>query len=56
MKLTIRGGRVVDPASGRDEVADVAIAAGRIVKGEVIPSLGFRLMLCRTLPIIKYKC
>ena len=32
MKLTIRGGRVVDPASGRDEVADVAIAAGRIVK------------------------
>ena len=32
MKLLIRGGRVVDPASGRDELADVAIAAGRIVK------------------------
>lgn len=31
MKLLIRGGRVVDPASGRDEVADVAIASGRIV-------------------------
>ncbi|HLL09734.1 MAG TPA: dihydroorotase, partial [Rubrivivax sp.] len=31
MKLLIRNGRVVDPASGRDEVADVAIAADRIV-------------------------
>ncbi|GAP36353.1 dihydroorotase [Piscinibacter sakaiensis] len=31
MDLVIRGGRVVDPASGRDERADVAIAAGRIV-------------------------
>jgi dihydroorotase len=30
MKLLIRGGRVVDPASGRDELADVAIEAGRI--------------------------
>ena len=31
MKTLIRGGRVVDPASGRDEAADVAIAADRIV-------------------------
>jgi len=31
MKLLIKNGRVVDPASGRDEQADVAIAAGRIV-------------------------
>lgn len=31
MKLLIQGGRVIDPASGRDETADVAIAAGRIV-------------------------
>jgi dihydroorotase len=30
VKVLIRGGRVVDPASGRDEVADVAIAADRI--------------------------
>jgi len=31
MKLLIRGGRVVDPASGRDAVGDVAVAEGRIV-------------------------
>ncbi|MDH5538375.1 MAG: dihydroorotase, partial [Rhizobacter sp.] len=31
MKLLIRNGRLIDPASGRDEPGDVAIAAGRIV-------------------------
>ena len=31
MKILIQHGRVIDPASGRDEVADVAIAAGRIL-------------------------
>ena len=31
MRILIRNGRVVDPASGRDEVRDVAIASGRIV-------------------------
>jgi dihydroorotase len=31
MKILIRQGRVIDPASGRDEPADVAIASGRIV-------------------------
>ncbi|MEO6030537.1 MAG: dihydroorotase, partial [Burkholderiaceae bacterium] len=31
MKILIRNGRVIDPASGRDETADVAIAAGRII-------------------------
>jgi dihydroorotase len=29
VNLLIRGGRVIDPVSGRDEVADVAIAHGR---------------------------
>ncbi|WOB07424.1 dihydroorotase [Piscinibacter gummiphilus] len=38
MKLLIKNGRLIDPASGRDEVADVAIAAGRIVTlGKVNP-------------------
>lgn len=31
MKILIQGGRVVDPASARDEPADVAIAGGRIL-------------------------
>ncbi len=31
MKILIKGGRVVDPASGFDQLADVAVAAGRIV-------------------------
>ncbi len=31
MKLLIQNGRVIDPASGFDQTADVAIAAGRIV-------------------------
>lgn len=31
MKLLIEHGRVIDPASGRDERADVAVADGRIV-------------------------
>ncbi|MBL0720468.1 dihydroorotase [Piscinibacter sp. Jin2] len=38
MKLLLQNGRVIDPASGRDERADVAIAAGRIVAiGSVRP-------------------
>ncbi|HZF79607.1 MAG TPA: dihydroorotase, partial [Rubrivivax sp.] len=31
MKLLIRNGLVIDPSSGREEVADLAIAADRIV-------------------------
>ncbi|MFY9514093.1 MAG: dihydroorotase, partial [Rubrivivax sp.] len=31
MKILIKNGRVIDPASGRDEQADLAIASGRIV-------------------------
>jgi len=31
MKILVKSGRLVDPASGRDEVGDLAIAAGRIV-------------------------
>ncbi len=31
MKLLIKNGRVIDPASGTDQLADVAVAAGRII-------------------------
>ncbi|MCX7693652.1 dihydroorotase [Tepidimonas taiwanensis] len=38
MKLLIRQGRVIDPASGTDRVADVAIAAGRIIGIGAVPA------------------
>jgi len=38
MKIVIKNGRVIDPASGRDERADVAIAAGRIVAVGATPA------------------
>ena len=31
MKILIQNGRVIDPASGLDQICDVAVAAGRIV-------------------------
>ena len=38
MKILIKGGRLIDPASNRDAVGDLAIAAGRIVGlGKVSP-------------------
>ena len=38
MKILISGGRVIDPATGRDGVCDVAVAAGRIIA--IKPGLG----------------
>jgi dihydroorotase len=38
MKILIQGGRVINPASSFDQVCDVAIAAGRIVAIQHIPS------------------
>ncbi|MEW6695012.1 Dihydroorotase [Tepidimonas thermarum] len=38
MKILIRQGRVIDPASGTDRVADVAIAAGRIIGVGSVPA------------------
>jgi dihydroorotase len=38
MKILIKGGRIVDPASKLDAVGDVAIAAGRIVGMQNIPA------------------
>jgi dihydroorotase len=38
MKILIKGGRVIDPASSFDAVCDVAIAAGRIVGIRRVPA------------------
>ncbi len=37
MKILIQGGRVINPASGFDQVCDIAIAAGRIVAIQNVP-------------------
>lgn len=36
--IRLRGARIVDPASGRDEVGDLGIAEGRIVPAESLPA------------------
>jgi dihydroorotase len=38
MKIHIKNGRIVDPASGRDERADLGVAAGRIVAIGRVPA------------------
>ena len=38
MKILIKGGRVINPASGRDELADLAIATGRILTIGTVPA------------------
>jgi len=35
-KLLIKNGRVIDPASGRDEVGDILIKGGLIVRMAVL--------------------
>ena len=38
MNIVIRNGRVIDPASGRDEVADIAIDDERVVRIGAVPN------------------
>jgi len=38
MSVLIKGGRVIDPASGLDTIADVAVAGGRVVGIQTIPT------------------
>ena len=38
MSILIKGGRVIDPASGLDAIADVAVADGRVVGIQTIPA------------------
>ena len=40
--LLLRGGRVIDPASGRDGIADIAISDGRIAAIEASLARGRR--------------
>jgi dihydroorotase len=38
MNILIKNGRIIDPASGFDEVADLAVAAGRVLGLKTIPA------------------
>jgi len=35
--LFIRGGRIIDPASGRDEIGDILVTDGRIAESTAAP-------------------
>jgi dihydroorotase len=55
MKILIQGGRVLDPASGFDQVVDVAVAAGRVisigqVSGDFAPNRTIDAHGCWVLP------
>jgi dihydroorotase len=55
MKILVQGARVIDPASGFDAVADVAVAAGRIlavgdVAGDFVPNKVIAGQGCLLLP------
>ncbi|MEY2735738.1 MAG: Dihydroorotase, partial [Pseudomonadota bacterium] len=38
MKILIQNGRVIDPATNCDQMADVAVAAGRITHIGTVPA------------------
>jgi dihydroorotase len=38
MKILIQNGRLVDPASGLDQIGDLAITAGRITASSMQPA------------------
>jgi dihydroorotase len=51
--LILRGGRVIDPASGRDETADVAFADGRVkAVGRDLPDRGAEIVDARGLLVV----
>ena len=51
--LVLRGGRVIDPANGRDEIADVAFADGKVIKiGRDLPGNGSEIVDVRGLLVV----
>ena len=45
--LVLRGGRVIDPASGRDETADIAFSDGKVTAiGRDLPVNGAEVAMC----------
>ena len=51
--LILRGGRVIDPASGRDETADIAFGDGKVTEiGRDLPASGSKQRLLSTVTML----
>jgi hypothetical protein len=51
--LALRGGRVIDPASGRDETTDIAFGDGKVTEiGEGLPASGAEIVDVRGLLVV----
>ena len=50
--LWIRGGRVLDPATGRDEVADVYVVDGRLAAPPAVPPVGVEVVDATGLTVV----
>jgi len=51
--LILRGGRVIDPASGRDETADIAFGDGKVTEiGRDLPARGGEVVDVRGLLVV----
>jgi len=51
--LVLRGGRIIDPTSGRDETADIAFGDGKVIKiGRDLPANGAEIVDVRGLLVV----
>jgi dihydroorotase len=51
--LVLRGGRIIDPASGRDETADIAFGNGKIIEiARDVPASGAEIVDVRGLIVV----
>ena len=51
--LILTGGRIIDPASGRDGIADIAFADGKVSEiGSDLPGIGAEIVEVRGLLVV----
>jgi dihydroorotase len=51
--LILKGGRIIDPASGRDGVADIAFGDGKVIEvGSDLPGVGAELVDVKGLLVV----
>src|SRR5713226_672956 len=53
LDIILKGGRVIDPANGRDEIADIGFADGKVAAvGSDLPLRGFAVVDARGLIVV----